>query len=219
MSIEIFDCEQGSEDWFRCRMGIPTASMFKTVMAKGKDGGASVTRKEYMRKLAGEIAWNIPMENYNNAHMERGKIMEPAAREFFAFTHDVELTRVGFIRNGSKGCSPDSLIGTDAILEIKTALSHLIIEMIERGTFPPEHKAQCQGALWVAERERVELIVYWPGATPFTATAHRDEAYIATMAKEVERFNNELADLVEFVRRYGAPSTLKAELQASVEAA
>ena len=50
--IQIFDeIEQGTPDWFECRRGIPTASKFATVMAKGE----GKTRSEYMRKLAGEI--------------------------------------------------------------------------------------------------------------------------------------------------------------------
>lgn len=217
MPPEIIECDQGSDEWIRARMGVPTASMFKTVMAKGRDGGASVTRKEYMRKLAGELVWGIPMENWTGPHHERGKLMEEEARNYFAaFKADAELTQVGFIRNGQKGCSPDSLIGTDAMLEIKTAFPHLIIEMIERGTFPPEHKAQCQGGLWVAEREWVEIIIYWPGATPFTAKAYRDEPYIGTMAMAVDRFNEELAELVERVKRYGTPPDIKRDLEDSL---
>ena len=46
--IEIIDCEQNSSDWFAARMGIPTASEFSTVMAKGRDGGASVNKSALM---------------------------------------------------------------------------------------------------------------------------------------------------------------------------
>ena len=81
--LEIVDCEQGSEAWFRARMGIPTASEFATVMAKGRDGGASKTRAKYMRQLAGEIITGEPMESYSNGHMERGKEWEPDARDAY----------------------------------------------------------------------------------------------------------------------------------------
>src|SRR5690349_15047654 len=80
--IVIFDCEQNSTEWYRARMGLPTASEFATILAKGKDGGASLTRQTYMRKLAGEIITDEPMESYVNAAMERGKIMEAEARDF-----------------------------------------------------------------------------------------------------------------------------------------
>ncbi len=119
MAMEIIDCDQGSETWFQSRLGIPTASEFSTVLAKGKDGGKSLTRKTYLMKLAGEILTGEPMESYSNQHMERGKEQEAEAREAYELMKDVDCQQVGFIRNGDRGCSPDSLIGSEGALEIK----------------------------------------------------------------------------------------------------
>lgn len=201
--MQILTCEQGSEEWFRARMGMPTASEFATVMAKGKDGGASVTRKTYLMKLAGEIVTGVPMEGYSNDHMERGKLLEDEARDHYCFKTDLEPERVGFIINGRKGCSPDSLIGNDGMVEIKTKLPHLLIEALLRDDFPPEHRAQCQGGLWVAEREWIDIAIYWPGMPLFVKRAPRDEAYIVKMAGEIDRFNAELHDMVERIKRIG----------------
>ena len=99
MPAEIIVCEQNSPEWFEARRGIPTASMFATVMAKGKDKGPSLTRATYMRKLAGEIITGEPMENYSNAHMERGHSMEGEARDFYAFLTSDPPEQVGFIRH------------------------------------------------------------------------------------------------------------------------
>lgn len=203
MSIQIFNMEQGSPEWFAARAGIPTASEFSTVMASGRGGGESKTRKTYMLKLAGEIITGEPMEVFTNVHMERGKVMEEEARDFYALSANIEPVRVGFVRNGPKGCSPDSLIGSDGMLEIKTALPHILAEKILKDDFPPEHKAQCQGALWVTEREWIDLVVYWPKMPRFVKRAVRDDAYIATLAKSVDEFNEELAETVESLRRYG----------------
>jgi hypothetical protein len=203
--MQVFNCEQSSPEWFACRMGIPTASMFATVMAKGKDGGASLTRKTYLYKLAGEIITGEPMENYSNDHMERGKQMEAEARDLYAFMTDLIPQQVGFIRNGNKGCSPDSLIGADGVLEVKSKLPHLTIECLLRGEFPAEHKAQCQGALWVTEREWVDIAVYWKGLPLFIKRAGRDEPYIQKLSSCVDEFNDELATIVERVKRYGMP--------------
>lgn len=199
MTLQIFDMEQGSPEWFAVRAGIPTASEFSTVMAKGE----GKTRMTYMRKLAGEILTGRPMESYSNAHMERGKEQEPEARAEYEFTTNVDLLRVGFVQNGPKGCSPDSLIGATGALEVKTALPHILIEKIERDAFPPEHKAQCQGVLWIAEREWIDLAIYCPCLPLFVKRATRDEAYIKNMAAEVDAFNAELAALVHLVKRYG----------------
>src|SRR5262249_4476067 len=155
-------CDQGTPEWFACRMGVPTASEFATVMAKGKEGTESKTRRTYLLKLAGEIVTGEPMENYSNAHMERGKAMEAEARDLYSFVKNTDSERIGFIRNGNKGCSPDSFIGEKGLLEIKTTLPHLLIDRLLHDDFPPEHKAQCQGQLLVAEREWIDIAVYWP---------------------------------------------------------
>lgn len=194
--MQIMDCEQGSPEWFAARAGIPTASQFSTVMASGRGGAESKTRRTYMLKLAGEIITGDPMDSFSNAHTERGHEMEPEARNFYAFRHDVDPQLIGFIRNGNAGASPDSLIGENGLLEIKTKLPHLLIDVTLRGEFPTDHKAQCQGQLWIAEREWIDLICYWPKMEPFIARAYRDEEYIKQLARAVDQFNDELAEII-----------------------
>jgi predicted phage-related endonuclease len=200
MSLQIFeDIEQGSPEWFACRAGLPTASRFATVMAKGE----GKTRSEYMRKLAGEILTGEPSEQFSNIHTERGNAMEDEARETYAFITGAEIKRVGFIRSGNKGASPDSLIGENGGLEIKTALPHIQIDRLERDRLPPEHKAQVQGNLWVSEREWWDFCSYWPRLPVLTVRVYRDDAFIAQMSDEVDRFNDELHTLVSRIRSYG----------------
>jgi hypothetical protein len=219
MTVTIFDCEQGSEDWYRARMGIPTASEFASILAKARDKKSpGQMRKTYLRKLAGEIVSGDPMTSYTNAHMERGKELEFEAREAYCILTDNECRQVGFLRNEevNAGCSPDSLIGEAGMLEIKTALDHIAIEKIEADKFPPEHMAQCQGALWISARDWIDITVYAKPSIPlFIKRAQRDEAYIKTLADEVARFNEDLADLVERVRHYG-PDMLKRDLRESL---
>lgn len=203
MAAEIINCAQYSEAWWQCRLGIPSSSEFATVLARGRDGGASVTRKTYLYKLAGEIITGKAAENYSNAHMERGHEMEAAAREAYAIISDEVPEPVGFIRNGRAGASPDSLIGTNGLLELKTKLPHILIEVILRNDLPPEHKAQCQGQLWVSEREWLDFAAYWPGMPPFVRRVKRDEKYIQSLASAVETFNDELDYIVRVIRHYG----------------
>lgn len=204
MAVQIFDCDQNSPEWFECRRGVPTASNFATIMAKGRGGGESVTRRKYLYKLAGEILTGEVQEGFSNAHMERGHEMEPDARNMYALMTDAQPQLVGFVRNDLKGASPDSLIGDNGLLEIKTKLPDLLIDVLIRDEFPAEHKAQCQGALWVAEREWIDIAVYWPRLPLFIKRAYRDEAYIADLSLAVDAFNSELSEVVERVRQYGA---------------
>lgn len=203
MKPEIFICEQGSADWYEARRGLPTASMFATIMRDGKGGGESKTRRKYLLQLAGEILTGEPMETYSNEHMERGKAMEDEARKAYAFQHDAELERVGFIRRGRAGCSPDALIGTKRMLEIKTTLPHMLIDIHLRGEYPPGHEAQCQGNLWVAKREEIDIAIYWPKMPLYVQTIRRNEKYIEGLARAVDEFNSELAYVVQQMRRLG----------------
>jgi len=194
--MEIIDCPQGSPEWFEARLGVPTASMFSTVMAKGK----GLTRATYMRKLAGEILTGEPMENYTNGAMERGKEMEAEARSAYAMVRDVDVREVGFIRNHGAGASPDGLVGDDGGVEIKTKAPHLLIECHERDDLPPEHRAQVQGSLWITERKWWEFVAYWPSLPIFIVRVERDEDYIDNLAQEVADFNQELSAMVERMR-------------------
>lgn len=195
--IEVLDMDQGTPEWFEARCGIPTASEFSTVMAQGKGGGASVTRTNYLRKLAGEILTGDPApEGYSSAFMERGKELEDEARRMFAFMRDADPQRVGFIKNGRAGCSPDSLLGDDSGLEIKVAIPAVQIARLQAGKLPAEHVAQVQGSLWVTERKTWEFVSYCPKLPPLIVTVERDEAYIDKLAKAVAAFNEELDSIV-----------------------
>ena len=198
--IEIINCDQGSPRWRSARLGTPTASEFKSILAKGE----GKTRRSYLLRLAGEILTGEPADTYESPDMIRGREMEDEARTFYSFMHDTELTRVGFILNGNAGCSPDSLIGDRGMLEIKTNKPAVLIEILLKGEFPSEHRAQCQGALWIAEREWIDIGCYWPKLPLFVKRAYRDEDYIRALSDAVDRFNDELAETVERIRRYGA---------------
>lgn len=205
--IQIFDCEQGSPEWYEARLGIPTASEFATVLAEGKGGNPSKTRQTYLYKLVGERLTFERMYSYENDHMQRGKEMEGEARDLYQFAKDVEVQRVGFIRRAwgpdnvyVAGCSPDSLVGDKGMCEIKTKLAHLQIEALLSKKCPPEHYAQVQGQLWVAEREWCDFVSYWPKLPPLIVRVPRDDVYIARLSKGIEIFCNEMRTIERAIR-------------------
>jgi hypothetical protein len=218
--IEIFDCEQGTPEWFQCRLGIPTASCFDKVLTKPQKGkSVSLTRRRYLHDLAGEIITGDPAYSYTNDHMERGREQEDEARRMYCFTHDVEPQRVGFIRNNylRAGCSPDSLIGDDGGLEVKTKLAALLIECRNVGGVPAEHKPQTQGFLLITGREWIDLFIYCRKMEPYIVRVHRDEVYIADLKVALECFNEELDRVVERERNHRAPEeALREDLKASL---
>jgi hypothetical protein len=198
MELQIFDCLQGSPEWLQCRLGLVTASELKSVMAKGE----GKTRAKYMRTLAGEIVRGQPFERYTNDHMDRGHTEEDEARNLYTFITDNEVQQIGFMRRGRAGYSPDGLVGTAGLVEIKTKLDHLHIECLEADKVPSEHVQQCQGGLWVSGREWLDFVSYCPSLPLFVKRVVRDEAYIARIKVEVDDFITELDAKVAKIRNY-----------------
>ena len=194
--VEIFNCEQGTPEWFAARRGIPTASRFAEVLAKGQ----GITRRKYLLTLAGEAITGEVAESYSNAHMQRGHAMEADARNLYAFAHDVEPELVGFMRRGRAGASPDSLIGEGGLLEIKSKLPHLLLDVLDKGKLPAEHVAQVQGQLWVSGRDWCDFVAYWPKLPLFHVRVERDESYIATLSQAIADF---VGEIDSYIKRYG----------------
>lgn len=195
MALEIFTFDQNSNEWLRARMGIPTASEFATVMASGRGGGESKTRRTYMLKLLGERMTGEPSENFTTQAMERGHEMEQEARDAYCFMTGNDFDLVGFMRNGEKGASPDALIEDNGLLEIKTKVPHRHLDALLRDEVPSEHIAQIQGQIWISEREWCDFISYWPKLDPFIKRVYRDDVYIKKMSDAVDRFVDELLEL------------------------
>jgi hypothetical protein len=208
-----FDIPQRSEDWMELRRGIPTSSKFAVIMAEGKDGEASVTREKYMKLLAGEIVSGQVAESFRSEAMDRGNRMEPEARDWYARTRFVDLTSVGFVRRTVRvplgqdfviGCSPDSQVTPKKGLEIKTMAPHLLGDIVDRGAggFPTGHRAQLQGTMWACDWDQMDLVLFYTGwPKPPVFPLDRDDAYIARLKEQVEKFDYELKRLVERWRR------------------
>lgn len=197
MTFKHIECEQGTSEWFAARLGIPTASNLDDVLASGRGGGESKTRAKYMRVLVGERMTGEPNPGFKSTAMERGNAMEPEARSAFEISTGLTVVPCGFFRSDEHGfgASPDGLIGEDAVIEIKTKEPHILIDLLERGTFPVEHAKQIQGQLWATGRARCHFVAYWPRLPLFHCIVERDEALIERIAAAVVEFNAEAATL------------------------
>ena len=69
---EILHMEQRSAAWHRARLGLPTASNFADVMAKGRGSAPSARRQTYLNHLVAERISGELSENYTGADAERG---------------------------------------------------------------------------------------------------------------------------------------------------
>lgn len=62
---------------------------------------------------------------------------------------------------------------------------------------------QCQGQLWIAEREWLDLAIYWPDLPIMITRTPRDESFITEFSAAVATFNDELDRSVTQVAAYG----------------
>lgn len=199
--IQIFDCEQGTEEWHLARAGVVTASVFNVVQMKGKGGGVSETRTKLMYQLAAETITGQPCPQWDgNKHTERGKVMEQQVRDLYEATSALPVQPVGFLKRGRMGASPDSLVGDDGLLEVKTKLPHLQIAAVLANRLPSEHEAQVQGQLLVTGRKWCDFRSYWPGLPELRIRVFPDLAYQSTLLREINTFIGELDALVARIR-------------------
>jgi hypothetical protein len=183
------DLEQGSEEWLRLRLGIVTMSELSPLLVGGKDvSGFGTGALTYMNKLIAERILGEPAESYSGWQTQMGHADEPVIRQLHAERIDCEITQVGFMTNHGCGYSPDGEIGADGLAEYKRKVPHIQCQIILDDKVPDEHIDQCQGGLWVSEREWIDFVSYCPGLPLFVKRVHRDEALIKKYAEAVERF-------------------------------
>jgi len=196
----IKNIEQGSEEWHEMRRGVITASRFKDVIAKG----AGKTRNAYMMELAAETLTGESAPSFTNQYMEWGTQTEPQAKAMYELNNSVDVVEVAFITNdliSGVGVSPDGLVGSDGLIEIKCPKTTTQFETFLSGKMPSSHKAQVQGQLWISSREWCDFVSFDPRingeSSWFSVRVHRDDQYIHDLKESIDIFKNDLNELIQ----------------------
>jgi len=205
----VIDVPQGTDAWFEARLGRPTGSVYSDVLAKGKDGGKSLTRQKLVVKLALEIVTCKPAaQGFKTQQMQDGNDREPIARALYEASRGVFVEEVGFCQHDTifTGVSPDGLVGDDGMVEFKCPIETTHRDYMLRKDEPPEYRAQIQGQMWVTGRKWCDFVSFHP---EFPANAQlivrrvlRDDAYIANLEAEVIKFNADVQVEAEAIRNY-----------------
>lgn len=128
--------------------------------------------------------------------------MEAEARAAYEVEHDAEVEQVGFVMldNESFGGSPDGLVGSVGILEVKCPMIQTHIGYLAAPeTLEAAYRGQCQTLLMVSEREWVDLWAYSPVLPPVLRRVTPDPNYIAAFKSALDPF---VADLDHLKTKY-----------------
>ena len=200
--------EQRSDDWFTARLGKVTASKVKDVMAKGRSGAPSATRQNYMMQLLCERLTGRRDEGFTSVAMQRGTDLEPVARSAYEVGAGVMTVETGLILHPSIkgfGASPDGLVGSSGMLEIKCPNTAQHIAVIQSGAHDPQYEWQMLAQMACAGKDWVDFVSFddrLPEPLQYACFRfHRDEARIRDMEAEVSRFLAELAELEAEMRQ------------------
>lgn len=158
--MQFHDVPQNSPEWEALRLGKATASRFACFMANdGKAFGDPA--KRYALQLALERVTGRKAEySFKNDDMDRGHEQEPVARMLYEAEYFVDVANGGFFDCGDHGDSPDGLIGTDGVIEIKSVIAPTQDATIQRGSFDPSYRWQLIGHLDCTGRQWVDFVSY-----------------------------------------------------------
>lgn len=204
--------EQGTPEWLALRCGKVTASRVADIVAKTKTGyGAS--RANYMAQLIAERLTGTIAESYTNAAMQHGTDTEAEARNAYCFYQDVDVEQVGFIdhpRIVMCGASPDGLVGSAGLVEIKCPNTATHIETLLGGSVPGKYLTQMFWQMECTGRDWCDFVSYDPRLPEhmrlFVQRVPRDDERISALRVEIKAFQAELSQKLDALReRHPAP--------------
>lgn len=215
---------QGTEEWFKERLGKLTASNMGAALAVKKDGSDYAERENLkMRIIAERLTQEITFGYVNDA-MKWGIECEPACKKLLT-SLGYEIQNLGFINHPkieNFGASPDGIIYnylaykkhtmvTDEIydkkfiLEIKCPTTPTHLKWLLSGEIPEEHKPQmlaqmaCTGiykAIFVSYDPRIKLKHLQLFIREFTPA----EKEIIDITYKAKNFLNEVEEIMDLIK-------------------
>lgn len=201
---------QGSDAWKALRLGKVTASRVADVIAKTKSG-YSASRANYMAQLIAERLTGTVAEAYTNASMQHGTETEPEARAAYEFYQSATVEQVAFVAHpkiDQAGCSPDGLVGSDGLVEIKCPNTATHLETLLGQAVPGKYEAQMQFQMACTGRAYCDFVSYDPRMPEnmrlFVRRVPRDDKRIKEIEEEIAAFLLEMAvKLASLTKLYG----------------
>ncbi|MBR7519884.1 MULTISPECIES: lambda exonuclease family protein [Pseudomonas] len=201
--------EQRSAEWFAARLGCVTASRVKDVMASGRGGAPSATRKNYMMELLCErlTGQQSGPDLSNKPAVQRGVELEPFACMAYEADKGLMVVETGLVMHptiAGFGASPDGLVGEDGVLEIKCPNTATHIATMQSERHDPQYEWQMLAQMACTGRAWADFVSYDDRLPePLQYVCHRferDFKRIREMESEIKAFLEELSDLEKEMR-------------------
>lgn len=187
------DIEQNADEWFLLRAGKVTASSLNKVMANYGKAFGDPAKKYAVDIAVQQITGSTSGGGYSNEHMDRGHEEEPLAKILYEETYFCDVTNGGFFEDGDTGTSPDGLVGTDGMVEIKSALPAIHYNRIKKQSYDSAYKWQLVGHLKISGRDWVDFISYC-SSFPDDKKLYVHRSYKEDFSKEFEMVDSRLEE-------------------------
>ncbi len=199
--------DQRTDEWFASRLGKATASRIADIIAKTKTG-PSASRENYAVQLVLERITQSKGESYSNAAMQWGTETEPLARQAYELKRGLFVDEVGFIDHptiSNSGASPDGLVGTDGLVEIKCPNSATHMETLVTRKIPQKYIPQMTWQMACTGRSWCDFVSFDPRFPEhlqiFIERIEYDPTYVRMLELEVTQFLDEVEKKVEILRK------------------
>jgi putative phage-type endonuclease len=199
--------QQGTEEWHQLRLGKVTASRVADILAKTKSG-ASASRGNYLIELALQRVTKTIEPSYTNDAMAWGTATEPQARVAYEVATGNFVDQVAFVDHptiAGFGCSPDGLVGSDALIEIKCPSSATHWSYIKANEPPNKYVIQMQAQMAVTGAKWCDFVSFDPRMPErsqlLVVRVMRDPEFILYMEAEINIFLSEVAAEVNLMEK------------------
>lgn len=193
MIIHNFD--QRTDEWYRIRLGRLTGSDFHTFL-----GNSETKKNKLLQKAAEKITGESDEEHFVTEDIQRGIDLEDEAILMYEMQTGNVVDKVGFIeRDEFSGCSPDGLVGTDGIIEVKCPKQSVFLKQVVEDKIKPEYYTQIQYNLFISGRKWCDYIAYNPKFPLFIKRFDIDKE---TFEKIEKALNECTGKIKEFISSY-----------------